>query len=403
MLSARAPADKYVPWVVLGLSVVGVVAVYSAVAFFAEARFNMPTETFLLRHVVRVGIALAVMGIVSRIDYHTVARYSRHGLLLSIGLLLIVKITGAFTDGPDRWLNIAGFGFQPSDLARITLVIYLASLLAQKQEYIKDFSRAFLPLLFWAGITIGLIGLDDLSTSAVVLFSVLVMCFVGRVSILQLSILVLLGLGLAAGMVYTSPSRAARVESFLGTDLFASTDSTATMSLRGEGYQAYQARIAIAMGGLTGVGPGKSVQRDFLPAPYNDFIFAIIAEEYGALGALGLLFCFGVLLFRGYLRIARDAPDPLGVFMAVGLTTMIAVYGFVHAGVSTGFLPVTGLPLPFVSYGGTSMVVNGVMVGVLLNISRHKSSQQTSPRPNTAAPDKSSAAPSRSRGRIRMI
>ncbi|GIV60095.1 MAG: hypothetical protein KatS3mg043_1184 [Rhodothermaceae bacterium] len=124
------------------------------------------------------------------------------------------------------------------------------------------------------------------------------------------------------------------------------------------------------MGGLTGVGPGKSIQRDFLPAPYNDFIFAIIAEEYGILGALALLAVFVLLLFRGFLRIARHAPDPLGLLLGTGLVTMLALYGFIHAGVAAGLLPVTGLPMPFVSYGGTSMVANGVMVGILLNISR---------------------------------
>jgi cell division protein FtsW len=124
------------------------------------------------------------------------------------------------------------------------------------------------------------------------------------------------------------------------------------------------------MGGLTGVGPGKSIQRDFLPAPYNDFIFAIVAEEYGVLGALILLVLLVFLLFRGLLRIARYAPDPLGLFLAVGLSVMVTLYGFVHAGVASGLLPVTGLPMPFVSYGGTSMMASGLMIGVLLNISR---------------------------------
>jgi cell division protein FtsW len=152
--------------------------------------------------------------------------------------------------------------------------------------------------------------------------------------------------------------------------LFPNTNTEQVFSEQGEGYQAKQARIAFAMGGLTGAGPGKSVQRDFLPAPYNDFIFAIIAEEYGVIGALGLLALFVVLLFRGFLRIARHAPDPLGLFLGVGFTTMVALYSFIHAGVSCGLLPVTGLPMPFVSYGGTAMIATGVMIGILLNISR---------------------------------
>ena len=123
-------------------------------------------------------------------------------------------------------------------------------------------------------------------------------------------------------------------------------------------------------GELTGVGPGKSVQRDFLPAPYNDFIFAIIAEEYGLIGALALLGLFVLILLRGFLRIARQAPDPLGLFIAVGFTTLLVLYSFFHAGVAVGILPVTGLPLPMVSYGGTSMIAAGAMVGILLNISR---------------------------------
>ena len=124
------------------------------------------------------------------------------------------------------------------------------------------------------------------------------------------------------------------------------------------------------MGGIADVGPGKSIQRDFLPAPYNDFIYAIIAEEYGIMGALLTLAVFVVILFRGMLRIARRAPDPLGLLISVGLVLMLTFYGFVHAGVAAGLFPVTGLPLPFVSYGGTSLLTSGVMMGILLNVSR---------------------------------
>jgi cell division protein FtsW len=172
-------------------------------------------------------------------------------------------------------------------------------------------------------------------------------------------------------LLLASPGRAARIEAYVGLKLFPNTTAEEVFSDQGEGYQSKQARIAIAMGGLTGVGPGKSMQRDFLPAPYNDFIFAIIAEEYGLVGAIALLGLFVILLFRGFLRIARHAPDPLGLLLAVGLVTMLVLYGFVHAGVSSGLLPVTGLPMPFVSYGGTSMLAAGIMIGILLNISRH--------------------------------
>lgn len=371
----RAPADKYVVWVVLALAAAGVVAVYSAVTYLAEVRAGTEPVHFLVRHLIRVGIALGAMGVVSLIDYRTLARYSRLALLGALVLLVAVKIVGFFSEGTDRWLQVAGVGFQPSELARVALIFYMAVLLVKKQDYVKSFSRTFVPILVWACLTVGLIGLDDLSTALVLLVAVLMMSFIGRVSMVQLTGLFMLGMMMAGGVLVTSPDRAARVEAYLGTDVFATTDTEEVLDAQGEQYQSRQARMAFAVGGLTGAGPGKSVQRDFLPAPYNDFIFAIIAEEYGLLGALALLFGFCVLLFRGYLRIARDAPDPLGLLLGVGFTTLLVTYGFVHAGVACGLLPVTGLPMPFVSYGGTSLLANGIMVGVLLNISR-----QTEPR-----------------------
>jgi len=364
------PADKYVTWIVLVLSAVGVVAVYSAITFFAEVKTGGDTELFLVRHVTRVGLALLVMFAVSLVDYRTLARYSRIALIGALVLLAIVKLMGLVAEGPARWLRLGGVGFQPSDLARVALLLYVGVLLTQKQEYIKSFSRSFLPILLWVGITVLLVGLEDLSTSAVMVMGIIAMCFVARVSAAQIGILTMLGLVMAISLIMAEPHRAARVESFLGTNIFDTTDAEYVLDPQGEGYQARQARIAFAMGGIAGVGPGKSTQRDFLPTPYNDFIFAIIAEEYGLIGAMGLLLAFGMLLFRGFLRIARDAPDPLGAFLAAGFTTLIVLYGFIHAGVSCGLLPVTGLPMPFVSYGGTSMVANGVMVGILLNISR---------------------------------
>jgi len=176
---------------------------------------------------------------------------------------------------------------------------------------------------------------------------------------------------LAVLLLLASPARLDRLECYLGISLSKHAEGEQVCSQQDEGYQTRQARIAFANGGITGRGPGKSTQRDFLPEPYNDYIFAIIAEEYGLVGVGVLLILFGAFLFRGMQRVARRAPDPLGFFLAVGFTAMIALYGFIHAGVSCGLLPVTGLPLPFVSYGGSSMMANGIMVGIILNISRH--------------------------------
>lgn len=364
------PVDRYVVWLILLLSALGVVAVYSAISFLAETKSAGDTERFLLRHVARLAAAFAVMLFFSTIDYRKLARFSGAALLFSLALLVAVHVVGVASGGATRWIRLGSFGFQPSDLARVALILYVGVLLSRKQAYIKSFSRAFVPVFVWVLAVCIPIGMEDLSTALMILATAAVMCFVARMSVLHLGGLGAAGLGLAFVLLLGSPGRAARVEAYLGLNIFPHTESERVFDERGEGYQAQQARIAFAMGGLTGVGPGKSVQRDFLPAPYNDFIFAIVAEEYGLVGALLILVAFVALLFRGFLRIARNAPDPLGLFISVGFTATIVLYAFVHAAVACGLLPVTGLPLPFVSYGGTSMVATGMMIGILLNVSR---------------------------------
>ena len=352
------------------LSAVGVVAVYSAISFLAETKASGDTERFLLRHVARLGLSFGVMVAFSLIDYRKLAGFSRIALIFSLMLLVAVQIVGVASGGAERWLRIGSFGFQPSDLAKVALIFYVAVLLTRKQAYIKSFSRAFIPIFVWILITCGLIGMEDLSTAALVVVTTVVMCFVARASIVHLGGLLAISTALALVLLLASPQRAARVESYFGMKIFPNTSTEYVFDQQAEGYQAQQARIAFALGGITGVGPGKSVQRDFLPAPYNDFILAIIAEEYGLLGAFALLGLFVALLFRGFLRIARRAPDPLGLLLGVGFTTMAVMYAFVHAAVACALLPVTGLPLPFVSYGGTSMVAMGMMLGIVLSISR---------------------------------
>ncbi len=366
----RAPMDKYVLWLVLVISAIGVMAVYSAIAFLAEVKADGDTEQFLLRHTLRVGLALVMMVVFSTLDYHQIARWSRLLLMGSLLLLVLVRIFGVTYGGATRAFQVGFFSIQPSDLAKIALILNIAVLLVRKQEYIHNFIRGIIPLFFWTFLTVLLIGLEDLSTAFLVLVSVMLMLYVGRVSLFYLGGGCLIGVACVFMMLLTSPNRAQRVESFLGLKIFQNTEQAEVFDLQAEGYQAHQARIALAMGGWTGRGPGKSIQRDFLPTPYNDFIFAIITEEYGILGSLALLGLFIMILLRGFLRIARHAMDPLGLFLAVGCTTILFLYSLVHAGVSVGILPVTGLPLPLVSYGGTSMLAAGILLGILLNISR---------------------------------
>lgn len=367
---ARPPLDKYILWVVLGLGAIGVVAVYSAIGYLATTKAEGNLTGLVLRHLLHIGIGIGVMLVFSRIDYHVVVRYSRPALIIGTGLLVLVQLIGVSMGGAQRALQLGSMMFQPAELAKVSLLVYMAVLLARKQTYIESFGRAFAPLFAWIILTVVLIGMEDLSTASLVLASVVLMCFVARVHVLQLGGLGLVTILLATLFLISSEARMYRLEEFLGMRLLSDgTEQVDDIKVE-QSYQMRQSMIAFALGGITGQGPGKSIQRDFLPAPYNDFIFAIIAEEYGMLGALALLFLFLVLLFRGYLRVARHAPDPLGMFLAVGLTTTVAMYGFVHAGVTCGLLPVTGLPMPFVSYGGTSILANGVMMGILLNISR---------------------------------
>ena len=370
---AFPPVDKAVVAAVLLLAAVGVVAVYSATAFLAETAGDGDTEQFLFQHLARLALAFGVAAAFSLLDYRRLARFSKLFLLGALALLVAVQVVGVTSGGAVRWLELGPLTFQPSDVAKVALLLHVAVLLAKKQPYVEDFHRAFVPLAVWIGPTLVLIGIENLSTAAILLLAVAIMLFVGRVRLLHLAGTAAVFVVLAGLFLSTSPQRAARLESYLGVGLFGNTDSTEVFDVQGEGYQAEQARIAFALGGLTGVGPGKSVQRDFLPAPYNDFIFAIVAEEYGLLGATALLLVFVYFLLRGYLRIARGAPDPLGLFLATGLTSAVVLYGFVNAAVASGLFPVTGLPMPFVSYGGTSLVATGAMIGILLNISRHAS------------------------------
>lgn len=364
-------SDRVLLIAVIILMVFGVLAVYSAIAFFAESN---QTSAFSLvsGHMIKLAIAFSVMLIASKFDYHSVARLSRFGMIVSWVLLIAVLIFGDEVFGARRSLNIGGFSFQPSSFAAVALLIHVSVLLSEKQEYIKDFKKAFLPIMFWVVITCGLISIQDFSSAAILLSMCMLVMFVGRISTLQLGALILIGAIGAAGIIASSPERQSRIDEYI-TQI---TDINSKEFNVEEGYQAQQAHIAIAQGEIFGVGIGKSTQRDFLPAPYNDFIFAIIAEEYGLVGSVAVILLFTLILFRGIAIIAKNAPDTVGTLLAVACTLIITLYGFVNAGVASGLLPVTGLPMPFVSYGGSSMVFAGLMVGILLNISKHSTKKR---------------------------
>lgn len=358
-------SDRVLLVSVIMLMVFGILAVYSSIAYFAETSHTTAGK-LVMDHVMKLGIAFFAMLIFSKINYHHLARFSRLAVVGSWLLLIAVMIYGTEVFGAKRSLNIIGFSFQPASFASLALLIHISVLLDQKQEYIKDFKRAFLPIMFWVIITCGLIGLEDFSSAAALLLLSLLVMFIGRISTIQLGALVLIGLMGATALIYQSAERQSRIEQYVNQVVDINSEE---FNIE-EGYQAQQAHIAIAQGEVLGVGIGQSTQRDFLPAPYNDFIFAIIAEEYGLVGSVSLILLFTVILFRGIGKIAKNAPDTLGMLLAVGCTLTIVLYGFINAGVASGLLPVTGLPMPFVSYGGTSILFAGLMIGILMNISK---------------------------------
>ena len=364
--SGKEGSDRILLMAIIMLMMFGILAVYSSIAFFAESN-GTSAFALVVRHVLKLAMAFFVMLIVSKINYHTLAKFSRIGMVLSLLLLIAVLIFGTEQFGAKRWLNIGGFSFQPSTVATVALLLHISVLLSEKQEYIKDFKKSFLPIMVWVTITCGLIGIEDFSSAGILMCICLIMMFVGRISLLQMGSM--LAIAIIGGMLLLNQStnRQNRIDQYFEQVKSIETEQFLTQS----GYQAQQAHIAIAKGELFGVGIGKSTQRDFLPAPYNDFIFAIIAEEYGIFGAMSLIIIFSLILIRGIIFIARKAEDSLGALLAIGCTLTIVLYGFVNASVASGLLPVTGLPMPFVSYGGTSMLFAGLMVGILLNISKH--------------------------------
>lgn len=221
-------------------------------------------------------------------------------------------------------------------------------------------------MMFYVVVTCGLIGIEDFSSAGVLMFLSMLLMFMGGVSKLHLGTMVLIGVLGGTALVTSSDARVSRITNYLEQVISINSHELDG----GSGYQSQQAHIAIARGQFSGVGMGKSAQRDFLPAPYNDFIFAIIAEEYGILGTGLILILFTLILIRGIVFVARNAGTLSGQLLATILTLTFVLFGYVNAAVATGLFPVTGLPMPFVSYGGTSMIFSGLMIGIILNISK---------------------------------
>lgn len=358
--------DWFILLSVVGLMLFSVAFVYSASASFADARFGS-SEKLLVNHGIRVVLGLIAVFIFARIDYHVWQRYAKPIYIISLGLLVFVLIAGDRVKGATRWIDFGPINFQPSELAKFSLVAFVAALISEQHKYLNDFKRGVLPILLWTLAACGLIALQpNVSTAGVLFIIMFVLLFIGNVRSDHLSVMGFFSVLIGGLFALSAPYRRSRIMAFLGMG-----DVGEGGAVEKVNYQMKQALLAFGNGGITGVGPGRSVQRDFfLPESYGDFIYSIIGEEYGFIGAIIILGAFGILLWRG-LAVAKRAPDAFGRLLAAGITITLIIYATVNAAVTCGILPTTGLPMPFISYGGTSVLFSSAAVGVLLNISSH--------------------------------
>lgn len=360
--SVQAPArhamDKTLMLVVLILMTLGIVMIFSASQVIAERRHDS-TFYFLFQQLIRVGIGLAVLVFAAKYDYHNYMNKAMLILLVTAVLLIVVLGIGK-VKGAARWLSIGGLGIQPSEFAKLGILFYLSVYLSRKGDRIKDFQHGLMPPLVVTGIFSFLIILQpNFSTAMILMGMAVIILFIGGMRMRHLLILFasLIPVGLILAVV--SPYRMARLMTYMNPE----------QDMQGMGYQIKQSLISFGNGGIFGVGVGSGKQKLlFLPEPFTDFIYSIIGEEFGLLGALAVLVLFGIFLYRA-VKIARHSPDMYGFYLATGITLSIALYAVVNAAVTVGIIPTTGLPMPFISYGGTSMIFTCFAVGVLLNIS----------------------------------
>jgi len=363
--------DKVIWVVVIILSIFSLLAVYSSTGLLAYKKQGGNTEYYLVKQVIILALGWLLMYLTHLVKYTYYSRLSQLGLLLTLPLLLVTLISGTNLNEANRWLTVPliNITFQSSDVAKLFLIIYLARVLNKHQDRIKDFRGGFLPVILPVGVVCLLILPANFSTAAILFFTSMVLMYIGGIRVKYL--LSLIGIGLAGvmiiiGIAFAAPSllpRSAtwknRIETFVNKDK-ASTDET---------YQVDQAKIAIVTGGFFGKAPGKSTQRNFLPHPYSDFIFAIIIEEYGLIGGGVVMLLYLILFFR-VIRIARRSPGNFGALMSIGIGFSLVFQALINMAVAVNLFPVTGQTLPLISMGGTSIWFTCISLGIILSVSR---------------------------------
>ena len=355
--------DLWLFGVAVVLLSIGVVMVYSASAIVAADRFRDP-YFFLKKQLFWALLGAACLWLAIRVDYRRLAGWVLPLLVVAAALLVLVLIPpiGQAINGTRRWIRVGPVSFQPVELAKLALVVYLAAFLAKRRDTLAEFRQGLLPPLAVAGLLAALVlAQPDLGNCLTLIALTFALLFLAGGRVAHLGLILAGALPLVAIAIWAAPYRLRRITTFV--DPWADP--------RGSGFQIIQSWLALGNGGVLGQGIGASKQKLFyLPESHTDFIFAVIGEELGFVGAATVVALFVILVWRG-LRIGLRAPDPFGAYLALGITVLIATQTLVNLGVVTGLLPTKGLPLPFISFGGSALLVTMLSTGVLLNISQH--------------------------------
>ncbi|MDP2207956.1 MAG: putative peptidoglycan glycosyltransferase FtsW [Bacteroidota bacterium] len=365
---------------VLVLLAFGVLVVYTASSTWAAKKFE-DSEHLLNEHVWKVLIAVGCIFLGMNVDYKKYQKYTKPAMFVAIGLLLALLILKNEVKGTYRFLDFGFLTFQPSEIAKFALVLHLSALIAAKEEAILKFKNGFATLLFWIVLIALLVMLQpNFSMGAMILLTGFIIMYLSGVRLKHLVLTIVPMIPLVISYLFLAKYRSNRIglyidnlEALIKVDIatIKAVINEAVIKSTGNALgQLWQGILAFGNGGLIGVGLGNSRQRDFfVPEAHGDFIFSIVGEEYGLIGTVLFMILFMVIFLRGY-KIAKYTQDAFGKYLALSITVLITSYAFVNAGVTLGILPVTGLPMPFVSYGGTSIIISAYAIGVLLNISK---------------------------------
>jgi cell division protein FtsW len=366
-LDKHFKGDRTIWLIVFILSIFSLLAVYSSTGTLAYKYQSGNTEYYLIKHLIILAFGIALMYGAHLIKYTYYSRISQVAIWLTIPLLVLTLILGTNLNEASRWLTLPGTNitFQTSDFAKLALIMYVARILSKKQGEIGNFRSAFVPVIIPVLLVCALILPANFSTSAVVFLSACYLMFIGRMK--MKFILGMIGVGIVCFGIFILISlaigRTGRIETWISRiEKFAGDEQA-------DNYQTEQAKIAIAGGGFIGRFPGNSVQRNFLPHPYSDFIYAIIIEEYGFLGGAFILFLYLLLFFR-VIKFIHHSPMAFGTLLAAGCAFTLVFQALINMAVAVNLFPVTGQPLPLLSMGGTSIWFTSLSLGVVLSVSR---------------------------------